>query len=59
MLSNIQPFDKDKLEKDSYIMGSYMDDDMKRLIVYSTIENTPYLTEDDKAQLRSDTLAQP
>lgn len=59
MISEIQPFDEIKLKKDHAQIGSYVNEQQRRLVVYSSVHNTPFLSPQDIAQLRNDTLAQP
>ena len=59
MLSRIQPFNEELLRKNNSIAGSYVSDTQKRLIVYATVYNSPFLTDSIIAQLKNDTQAQP
>lgn len=59
LMSDMQQFDKKKLIDEGHIIGSYKSDEEKRLIVYATVENTPFLSREEIAQLKNDTKAQP
>ena len=59
MLEKIQPFNTGILKSKGSIINSYINDEQKRLIIYASIENSPFVTKEIKAQLKNDCLAQP